>query len=188
MPAVRSAVYITALAVLATGCGADLGVLGGWTPRSGHAVAAGRLAASTKLGTPANEHGALIGIELESHAEEDVGSSWNAGLMLGYGNGPAAIDGRVGWELYGEFGTPLRQTVFEHGDLYSGLSFALPIRVGAPRHVADTNESTWVLMQRLEVVPLVRTRLYRDRRTEADVRFELSLGLSVRLRVFSDLL
>jgi hypothetical protein len=187
---VRRALHALVLALLASGCGADLGVLGGVVPRDGHVVAAGRLAASTKLGTPANERGFLLGMQLESRAEAQVGSSWNSGVMLGWGDGPAAIDGRVGWEAYAEFGTPLHQTLFQSGNLYAGLALALPIRLGSPRHVVDMNESTWVLMQRVELVPLLRARVFRDNAPGHAVEWqpERSLGLSVRLRVFSDLL
>lgn len=186
----RAACVLVVLASLSAGCGAELGVLGGVAPRDGHAVATGRLAASTKLGSPANERGLLIGMELESRAEADVGASWNSGLMFGWGVNPAAIGGRLGWEAYAEIGTPLDQTLFQDGDLYMGLALGVPIRLGPARQVADLNESTWILMQRIELVPLLRARLAYDAGPGHAQQWspEISLGLSLRVRVFSDLL
>lgn len=171
-------------------CGADLGALGGVETHTGHFVGGGRLAVSSKLGSPLNERGLLVGAALEARGEQDLGSRWNSGLMLGWGDGPAAIDGRLGWELFGEIGTPLHGTLFRRGDLYTGLSFALPIHFGPARQVVDLNESTWILTRRLELVPLLRTRLHRDHREGKDAfwRTEISFGVSLRMRAFTDLL
>src|SRR5262245_9933198 len=115
--------------------------------RTQHFVGGGRLAASTKLGTPLNDAGFLLGAAIEARAETNLGPRWQSGLMLGWGAGPAAIDGRIGFEVYGEIGTTLRETLFRHGDLYGGLVLAVPIHT-SPRHVADLNESTWILTRR----------------------------------------
>jgi hypothetical protein len=163
--------------------------LGGLEAHSARFVATGRLALSTKLGTPLNDDGLLLGASLESRGEVDLGSRWESGVMLGWGSGPAAIGGRVGFEAYGEFGTPLYATLFRRGDLYAGAALSVPIHFGSPRHVVDLNESTWVLTRRFEIVPLLRTRLHRDRTVAGATlwRTDLSLGVSLRLRMFSDL-
>jgi hypothetical protein len=109
--------------------------------------------------------------------------------MMGYGSGPAAIDGVFGFEAYGEFGTPLWHTLFRHGDLYAGAAVAMPIHLGSPRHVTDLNNSTWVMTRRFEFVPMVRTRTHLDHPGGGDATAETDVeaGLTFRLRVFSDL-
>ncbi|HKU38067.1 MAG TPA: hypothetical protein VJR89_07970 [Polyangiales bacterium] len=175
-----------ALCVWTAACGADLGALGGWEARTGHFVGAARLQASTKLGTPFNQDGFMVGATLETRGEQAFGSRWESGFLLGYGWSPAAIDGRVGFELYGEFGTPLQSTLFPHGELYTGAAASLPLYLGSARHVTDLNESTWILVRRFELVPLLRVRFHRLRESPA-WRSDIAAGLSVRFRLLSDL-
>ena len=67
---------VSAVALL--GCGTDLGLGAG--AKHGHAVALGRLAVATKLNLPLNDRGVLIGTNLESRSEENVGSSGAGGV------------------------------------------------------------------------------------------------------------
>jgi hypothetical protein len=176
--------------LLLMGCGADLAIGGGPEARTGHAVAFGRVAVATKLGTPTNDHGFMLGMALESRGEQSVGSRWDSGVIVGWGTGPAAIDGRIGREAYGEFGTPLRGTLWDRGAFYTGAVLAMPIHFGSPRQVIDLNQSTWILRQRFELVPLLRVRFHVDPPVgpHANLRTDLALGVAFRLRAFSDLL
>lgn len=182
-------VLFCSLLLCAGGCGADLGLLPGYETTRGHAVASGRMAFATKLAQPLNERGFLVGAAIETRAEQHVGARWDGGLMLGWGCGPAAIDGRMGVELYGEFGTPLHATLLSHGDLYLGAGAGMPIRIGRQRHVDDLNDATWLARRRFEIVPMVRTRWYRDHSPGARRwRGDFAIGFNFRLRVFTDLL
>jgi hypothetical protein len=187
----KPAAWLTLIATITAllGCGADLGAGGGWLPKTGHAVAFGRAAASTKLGSGMiNESGFLLGVAVESRAEEDVGSRWLMGILAGAGTGPAAIGGRWGIEGYAEAGTPLRQTLLRHGDHYVGVAVAAPFMLRRARQVADLNESTWLLKRRFELLPLVRVRMHNDHLPdEWHTRWEVSGGLAFRLRVMTDL-
>jgi hypothetical protein len=51
------------------------------------------------------------------------------------------------------------------------------------------NDSTWILVRRLELVPVARVRLYTDDPFGGNTvaRADVTFGLAVRLRVFSDL-
>jgi hypothetical protein len=176
-----------ALAGLA--CGADLGGGLGLEPRTAHAVSFYRAAASTKLGTPLNNEGLLIGGALESRTEAKLGVRYDANLMIGWGHGPATLGGKWGLEAYLEGGTPVRGGFFRNGEFLFGATVAAPFHVGSPREVADLNNSTWYATKRLEFVPLARVRMHWDRpqddepRTRLDVQF----GATLRLRVLSDL-
>jgi hypothetical protein len=159
---------------------------------SGNAIGFGRVAASTKVplsGGVMNEKGLLVGGWVESRAQQNVGSRWDAGLMLGWGENPAEIDGEMGWELYAEFGTPLHETLFRNGSLVGGLALGLPIPIGARRHAMDLNEATWFAVRRFELVPLARARVYADFSdpVDATAKLDVGAGLTLRLRTFSDL-
>jgi hypothetical protein len=180
------------LLALTAACGAELGGGAGVVASktgAGDAMGFGRVAASTKLGTPINDHGVLVGTTLENRMEQNTGSRWTAGIILGYGAGPSAIEGTFGWEAYAELGTPIRETIFRRLDHYSGIAFAVPIRLGSPRRVTDLNTSTWVLTRRFEIVPLVRARFNVDHPDNEDavLRVDLAAGVTFRLRIFTDL-
>jgi hypothetical protein len=173
----------------AVGCGADLGAGGGLEARSGAAVGYGRIAASTKLGTPTNDHGLLVGGSLESRAQEGLGARYDIGLMLGWGTGPAAIGGRWGLETFLEFGTPIENALFRHGNCFAGAAVATPYHFGTPRQVLDLNDATWIATSRLELVPMLRSRVHFDDASSGfTTKVDVTLGLALRLRIISDLL
>jgi hypothetical protein len=179
---------LTLLTLLLSACGADLGLLGGLEARTAHFVQTGRIAVSTRLGDPLNEEGVLLGAELESRSEANVGSRWEAGAMAGWGSGPAALGGRLGIEAYAQLGTPLHATLFDRGDLYGGATIALPLFLGSARHVEDLNRSTMVMSRRFELVPMLRTRFHRGHNDTAHTcHVDVTLGLALRLRMVSDL-
>jgi hypothetical protein len=183
-------IRVVVLAALGcAGCAADLGGGLGVEARSGHAVGYGRAASSTKLGTPMNNEGFLIGGSLESRTEAKLGVRYDAALMLGYGHGPAALGGKWGIEGYLELGTPIRGGFLPNGDWLLGATLAVPFHIGDPRKVTDLNGSTWFAKTRLELVPLARVRAHWDHPPGEDplTRVDLQLGLALRLRVLSDL-
>lgn len=167
-------------------CAADLGGGAGAAVPSGNAVGIGRIAASTRLGTPLNDHGVLVGVSVESRGEANVGSRFSTGVSLGYGNGPPLIGRVVGWEVFGDFGTPLRGKLFPDGDFYAGATVALPFRLDPARPLREINDATWIVMRRFELVPFVRTRVHVDH--DADEVVEIAGGASLRLRLLTDLL
>jgi hypothetical protein len=152
---------------------------------TGHPVAIGRLAVSSRLGEPMNDHGFLVGASVESRAESDVGSRFSAGVSLGYGDGPPVVGRWWGWEAFADVGTPLRGKLFPGGDFYAGGTVALPIRLDSSRSIRDMNDSTWIVKRRFELVPFVRGRCHVDIGNDAPVEF--AGGFSLRFRVFSDL-
>ena len=170
-------------------CGADLGGGLGIEAKTGHAVGFGRAAASTKLGTPLNDHGFLIGASLESRTEAEPGVRYDAGVMLGWGTGPATLGGKWGFESYAEGGTPIRGGFFRNWDWFAGGAVAAPFHFGAPRQVTDLNSSTWFANDRLEFVPMARFRVHGDHPEGGATltRVDLQLGVAFRLRVLSDL-
>jgi hypothetical protein len=174
-----------ALALL--GCGADLGL--GMGAKDGHAVALGRLAVGTRVSLPMNERGVLVGANLESRSEEDVGSRWSTGVMVGYGNGPSQFVGRWwGYEIFGEAGIPLRTTYRGFDDAYLGAGVTLPISCARGRAVTDLNRSTWLLKRSIEVVPFGHTRMYfGGRESNHWQRMEYAGGLAFRFRLMSDI-
>jgi hypothetical protein len=174
------------LAMALGGCGVDLA--GGAGAKAGNVVGFGRLAASTRFGTPLNEKGILLGMNLESRAEQDVGSRWSSGVMLGYGYGPPSFDGWWGCEGYAEFGVPLRLSYSGFDDAYAGLGLALPFNVSANRELIDLNQSSWILKPRIEIVPFGRARGYFGQdEPNFSQRVEISGGLAFRFRVMTDL-
>ena len=183
-------VFASLLSSSLVGCGAELGGGGGVEVRSGDVVGYGRAAASTRLGSPLNDHGFLVGGSLESRAEATVGARYDAGLMLGWGSGPKAIGGKWGFETYGEFGSPLQKAIFRDGNCFFGAAIATPYHLAKPREVKDLNESVWIATTFVELVPMVRVRLHLDHPGggDATTKIDLSGGLAFRLRVLSDLL
>jgi hypothetical protein len=178
------------LSALLVGCGAELGGGAGVEAKSAHAIGYGRAAASTRLGTPLNDHGFLVGSSLESRAEQRVGARYDAGLMLGWGTGPAAIGGKWGFEAYGEVGTPLQSAIFREGNCFFGAAISVPYHLAKPREVKDLNDSVWIATTYVELVPMMRARLHLDHPGGGDTttKIDISGGLAFRLRVLSDLL
>jgi hypothetical protein len=177
---------VSALALL--GCGADLGLGAG--AKDGHAVALGRLAVATKLNLPLNDRGVLLGTNLESRSEQNVGSRWSTGIMLGYGDGPSQFVGRWwGYEVYAEAGVPLRTTYRGFDDAYVGLGGTFPLSLTSSRAVTDLNRSTWLMKRSIELVPFWHARGYFGK-DESDFRnrMEYAGGLAFRFRVMSDIL
>lgn len=203
----RSA-WIVVLAIACAGCSAELGGGGLVEVRSGNATGYTRIATSTRIGTPMNEKGLLIGGSLESRLEQRAeacttkglacaynrdngGTRWLGGVMVGYGKGPAMLDRRVGYEIYGEGGTPFRNGFFSNGSFYAGIGASIPILLGPIRSVDDLNESTWILTRRVEVVPQARFRVHVDdpgaSAVPTIVRTDLTLGVSFRMRLMTDI-
>jgi hypothetical protein len=190
----KGAAMLAAAATLGslTACSADLGGGAGIEARTGHALGFGRIAASTKIGpsgAPLNQRGVLVGTSLEARAEQSRGSRWDLGLMMGWGFGPAEVDGKLGFEAFGEVGTPVRATLVENGDFYLGAGTALTIPLNTARDAADLNRSTWILKRRFELMPELQSRFHFDHPNGGDliVRTDVEAGISFRLRVFSDL-
>ncbi|HEU4408169.1 MAG TPA: hypothetical protein VFS43_23100 [Polyangiaceae bacterium] len=178
------------LALLSAGCAADLGGGAGAEVARGHVLGFGRVAASTRLGSPLNDHGLLVGAAVESRAEAPGGSRFTGGVLVGAGYGPESIGGsRWGLEGFAEAGTPLRSTLFRGGDFYAGVGVNRPLRLFEARQIAELNDSTWVLMTRFELVPMGRYRLHVDHPGPggARLRHDVGVGLALRLRTFSDL-
>jgi hypothetical protein len=185
---VRAGLLALTFSLGAVGCAGDLGVGGGAMTKTGHAVAFGRSTLSTRIGgVPMGDHGMLVGLAVEGRAEQRVGSRFDAGVLLGYGTSPYALADSFGFEGYGEFGTPLRGTLFAHGDKYYGLGVGLPIPLNPRRDVARVNDSLWILKYRLEVVPFVRTLAYDLYGDDLALAVEVSGGLAFRYRLVSDL-
>jgi hypothetical protein len=149
-------------------------------------VGIGRLAFSTRLGTPLNDHGLLVGASVESRGEANVGSRFSTGVSVGYGDGPPLIGRVVGWEAFADFGTPLRGKFFPGGAFYSGATFALPIRLDSSRHIREINDNLSIATRRFEIVPFARARVHVE--PDADEVVEIVGGASLRFRLFSDLL
>jgi hypothetical protein len=176
------------LSLGAVGCAGDLGVGGGAMTKTGHAVVFGRSSLSTRIGgVPMGDHGVLVGLALEGRGEQRVGSRFDAGVLLGGGTSPYALADCFGFEGYAELGTPLRGTLFEHGDKYYGLGFGLPIPLHHRRDVARVNDSLWILKYRLEVGPFARTHLYDLHDDHLPLAVEVSGGIAFRYRLVSDL-
>ena len=179
------------LLVATTACGADLGLGTGATLNDPHGVGVARAAVSTRLGvlTDSKDRGLLLGTELEGRSEWSIGSRWNGGVMLGWGDGPATLGGRVGWEAFGDIGVPLGQRLLGDRALYAGGAFAVPISLERTRNITDLNRATWILRRRLELVPQARYRFYRNNADSPAPASQHELGLlvSLRLRFESDL-
>lgn len=176
--------FALAVSVLCTGCAADLGTGGGATFPERNAVGIGRVAVSVRLNNSKAKAGWLIGANAEGRGEANVGSRFSMGVSAGYGSGPDLVGRRVGWELFGDFGAPLRGGFTE--GVYAGATFQLPIRLEGDRPLRDVNDSVWIFMRRIEVVPFVRTRVHVE--PSADESVEVAGGVSGRLRFMSDLL
>ena len=138
---------------------------------------------------PLNEQGPFVGVNLESRSEAHIGSRWSTGFMVGYGAGPSAFVGHVGYEVYAEGGVRLHSTYRGLDDAYVGIAAALPFSTAVDRSVIDLNRSTWLLKRRLEFAPFVHVRGYfgEDERNFGS-RLEFAGGLACRLRVMSDIL
>lgn len=184
----RGGILALVVSLGAFGCAGDLGVGGGAMTKTGHAVAFGRSTLSTRIGgVPMGDHGILFGLAVEGRGEQRVGSRFDAGILVGGGTSAYALAGSFGFEGYGEFGTPLRGTLFAHGDKYYGAGVGVPIPLNPRRDVARVNDSLWILKYRLEVVPFVRTHLYDLHDDGLPLAVEVSGGLAFRYRLVSDL-
>jgi hypothetical protein len=185
----RSRTALLAGSFALTGCAADLGTGAGVETQSAHAIGFGRAAVSMRVGSPLNEHGLLVGATVESRAEASEGSRWTGGVMLGGGFGPSALGGSpLGFNGYFEAGTPLRAVLLKNWEHYLGLGFEVPIRLSTRRNIQDLNDSSWILLRRFEVVPFARMRLHHDypQGGDLDARFDVSGGVSFRMRIFTD--
>lgn len=184
------------LSLLAGGCAGDLGLGAGATIKDAHAVGVARAAGSTRI-LGAEDYGFLLGGSLENRMEMDRGSRWNMGVLAGWGYGPAALGGRMGWELFGEAGIPVRQHLLRDSDYYLGAAAALPISLERTRSLHELNNNTWILRRRVELVPQLRGRFYHEgddapryegeSRPAPANRFEAAFLVSFRIRVKTDL-
>jgi len=187
-PGVR---HVAVACPLLLGCAADFG--GGMfhQVRDSHAVGAAQIAASTKIGTPLNNQGFLVGAEVRGRAEDELGSRWMAGLRAGYGQSPDPAPGKMGWELHGDFGTPLgKGGLFPDWSIYAGATFATPIWMSRRHEGSDLNTSSWFFKRAVELVPSLSARVYLDRLDDGPTqrRTDLGVGLAVRLRAVNDFL
>ncbi len=185
----RAAAGLCAALALA-GCAADLGLGGGGEVGQGHGLGFGRVAASTRVGSPFNDHGPLFGASVESRVEKAEGARFTGGILIGGGFGPGAIGGSpFGFEAYGEAGTPLGATLFRDGSFYAGAGANVPVRLNESRQITELNDSTWVLMRRFELVPTFRVRLHVDHPAaeSAYLRYDVGGLLSLRMRTFNDI-
>jgi hypothetical protein len=171
------------------GCGADLGVGAGAMPRTGHAVGFGRLAVTNRPSSPLHSEGSWIfGMTAESRAEEQVGSRFQAGALVGYAARPYSLGSVAAPELALEAGTPLRSTLFRHLDSYFAMNTGLTFPLYHQREVQELNRSTWIVKYRVEIVPFVRVVMHNQHDAGRFERaFELSGGLAIRQRLVSDL-
>jgi hypothetical protein len=180
----------SAAVALSLGCATDVAVGGGWMPESGHAVAFGRSAVSTRpFSVPINHSGPLLGLAAEERAEEEVGSRFQAGLIAGYSLPPYWLWDTFAPELYAEVGTPLRSTLFERWDSYFSVGAGLPFPLNLRRDVQDVNRSIWILKYRSELVPFLRLVVHNvhDTNDRLDRQLEFTIGVSIRPRLASDL-
>lgn len=179
------------LITLATSaCGIDLGLGTGATVKDPHGVGVARAAVSTRLSvSDSKDRGILLGGELEGRSEWSLGSRWNAGLVVGWGDGPATLGGKVGCEVFADFGLPLGERMLGDRAFYAGGALAVPISLERTRSITDMNRATWILRRRLELVPQTRYRFYRNSDDSAapSHQHELAMLLSLRLRFESDL-
>lgn len=158
------------------------------TSREARGVLSNRFSAQTRIGAPMNESGPLVGVAAESRSEAYIGSRFSAGIMAGYGSGPATIGGwPVGFDAFFEAGTPLGSSLFHRGAHYLGATFDVPIRFSARRNIQDLNESTWILFSRFELVPMIHTRTYADYDPHFERRWDVELGFAIRMRLHNDL-
>ena len=95
----------------------------------------------------------------------------------------------MGYESFLELGPPSESGLFKHGDWFAGAACALPLSLSAPRQVQDLNHSTWFATNRLELVPMLRTRVHFDHPDGGALttKVDLTGGIALRLRVLSDL-
>jgi hypothetical protein len=164
-----------------------MGAGGGAMTKTGHAVAFGRLAASTKpMSKPMNEKDLLVGLALEGRGEQSVGARFTMGAYAGWATPPECIFGFAAGEFHLEGGTPLDGALFG-GDWYLGAGAAFPFPIQKRRMVSDINQSTWVLKRRFDLVPFLRILDHWDDGNDFAQRLEFSGGLAIRYRVVSDL-
>jgi hypothetical protein len=174
---------------LASGCGIDLGAGVARQLSDPHMVGSGHVAASTKLGSPFNTRGLLVGAELQGRAEQGLGARWTTGLRVGYGQSPSPVPGSFGWEVFADAGTPFGNGgLFPNGDYYLGGTALGSFWVSGRHQGSDLNRSSWFFQRALELAPYANLRVHVDHIGDAPgkARPDLGVGLVLRLRMVSD--
>jgi hypothetical protein len=189
----RHALLGSLVIATAAGCGVDLGGGAFRQVNDAHWVGTGHIAASTKIwpGTPFNQRGFLVGTELQGRGEQDVGARWTGGLRVGYGSSSDPVPGSFGWEVHGDFGTPLGAGgLFPRWSSYAGGTAAGTFWLSSRHEAADLNGASWFLKRAIELVPYVRVRAHFDHFDDSPMktRTDVGGGLVLRLRVMSDFL
>ncbi len=188
--ALTSLAAIVAALLLSSGCALQVGARTGLSTVEDPArfAAAGRVTAMVMLPRVRG----VGGIEVDGAARGRIGATWSLGLTGGYRIEPDASAGTVGFELLGHLGARVDDSTLRLAkEWYGGLSFGFPCAIGVGRSGADDyNGSLWIAHRAIELVPFV-SALYR-RVPDSDGgrvgALELTVGLTLRLRVATDLL
>jgi hypothetical protein len=184
-----SGLALSGMAVVLQGCGLDLGAGVARQLSDPHMVGSGHVAASTKLGSPFNSRGPLIGAELSGRAEQGRGARWTTGLRAGYGHSADPVPGSFGWEAFVDAGTRFgKGGLFPDGDYYLGGTAMGTFWISGRHQGADLNTSSWFFQRALELAPYASLRVHVDHPDGGDgeARPDLGLGLVLRLRMVSD--
>jgi|GEM_PF-5690515 len=188
--ALTSLAAIVAALLLSSGCALQVGARTGISTVEDPArfAAAGRVTAMVMLPRVRG----VGGIEVDGAARGRIGATWSLGLTGGYRIEPDASAGTVGFELLGHLGARVDDSTLRLAKKwYGGLSFGFPCAIGVGRSGADDyNGSLWIAHGAIELVPFGSV-LYR-RVPDSDGgrvgALELTVGLTLRLRVATDLL
>lgn len=189
--ALDRAALALALAFCVVGCGVEVGGHAGASTleRPLRFAAGGHVAAS--IGAVRGT-GALAGVEIEGAARSEIGSTWTVGAFAGFRRAPDARPGAPGWELRVDGGARVEDAVLgRDAQLFVGTTFAVPIWVGLAHEGTDLNQSYWLVMRGIELVPFARVRLRiraRDAAGQPTTALELAAGLALRVRFVTDLL
>jgi hypothetical protein len=125
-------------------------------------------------------HFAHLGWELESRVEGGRGSMFTTGVQAGYAYTPRSRFGAVGFVGHADYGFPVGAGP---AGGYAGITLGLPVSI------EPTQAPT-----RMDLGPLLRYRAYwswdptDDGGAEVAARHDLSAGVTLRMRLTSDLL
>ena len=132
-------------------------------------------------------HSVRAGGELTGRHEHGYGTSWHLGVQAGYVKNPEPDD-HVGGSVYAEFGTPIRDgLLFPERSFYVGTTGEMLFWLYGDRDVTDINSAPWLLVQRPELVLMMRTRLHRDGDAPGNpLTWDNTIGLGLRLRLITE--
>lgn len=193
----RAPITTALLSVGLGACGLYAGVHGGGSfPTSGPARGVWASQVGGEFLANLGDGALQVGWSLEGRATQPVGSRradgtvWAVGGHVGGGTATDRRKRAVSFAGRAEFGLPISAPAAERVDWYAGAHLSLPIWLSRTERPEERNRTLQFVSTSVELIPYLRFRLFLGDVLGPDpwIDPDLSVGLSVRIRIGSHLL